>query len=68
MNPLIKYKNKIKIVNMKELCLLIIVIWFIATLLILRFTPNDKISVMGNFFKKILSVLPISKIIESFKK
>jgi hypothetical protein len=53
---------------MDKLNLLIIVVWFIVSLLILRFTPNDKISAMGNFFKKILSVLPISKIIESFKK
>jgi hypothetical protein len=53
---------------MDKLNLLIIVVWFIVSLLILRFTPIDKIIAIGNFFKKILSVLPISKIIELFKK
>ena len=53
---------------MNEICLTIIGVWFIVSLLILRFTPNDKITVIGNFYKKILSVLPLSKIIENFKK
>ena len=53
---------------MSEISLLIIVCWFIGTLLILRFTPIEKIKVIGTFFKKILSVLPISRIIENFRK
>jgi len=39
---------------MNEINLMIMVVWFIVTLLVLRWTPNDKIREIGNFFKKIL--------------
>jgi len=33
---------------------IVFVVWFIVTLLILRFTPIEKIKEIGDFFKKIL--------------
>lgn len=53
---------------MIEFKFVMVVVWFIVTLLILRFTPNDKIKEIGNFYKKVLSILPLSKIFEIFKK
>lgn len=46
---------------------IVIVVWFIITLLILRYTPIEKIKEIGNFFKKILSVVSLSKFIDIFK-
>lgn len=43
-------------------------IWFVTVLLILRFTPNNKIREMGNFFKKVSSLIPFSKIIDKFRE
>lgn len=40
---------------------------FILAMLILRFTPNEKIKVMGDFFKKVLPRLPLSEMIKSLK-
>ena len=52
---------------MSEISLMIIVVWFILTLLVLRWTPNNKIREIGNFFKQILSVIPLSKFFDLFK-
>jgi len=43
-------------------------IWFTVVLLILRWTPNDKIRAMGDFFKKVIPTIPFTKIIDRFKK
>lgn len=33
-------------------------IWSIMVIIILRFTPNDKIEAIGNFFEKVLPGAP----------
>lgn len=42
--------------------------WFIIVMIILRFTPNNKIKVMGDFFAKILPRLPITTILKHWSK
>lgn len=42
--------------------------FIIIVILILRKTDNDKIKEIGNFFKKVLPTIPITKIVELFKK
>lgn len=42
-------------------------VWFIIVLIILRFTPNDKIRAMGDFFKKVLALIPFSDIIDKLR-
>lgn len=51
-----------------ETLMLYTFIFMIIAMIILRFTPNDKINVMGNFFKKVMPTIPLSKIVEAFKK
>lgn len=51
---------------MSEISLLIIAGCYIASLLILRFTPNDKIEQMGKFYGKRGIKIPFKDIIKMF--
>ena len=42
--------------------------WITIIILILRKTDNDKIDKIGNFLKKVLPTIPITKIVELLKK
>lgn len=42
--------------------LIVLGAFFIASLLILRMTPNDKIKEMAKFYKKILPSIPFTKL------
>lgn len=49
---------------------ILLFLWFLSTMLLLRFTPNDKIKAMSGFYKVILPRLPkkdILKILRSIK-
>jgi len=37
-------------------------IWSLVLVVFLRFTPNDKIRLIGDFFKKVMPTIPFSKI------
>lgn len=37
-------------------------IWSLVLVVFLRFTPNDKIKLIGDFFKKVLPTIPFTKI------
>lgn len=37
-------------------------IWSLVLVVILRFTPNDKIKLIGDFFKKVIPTIPFTKI------
>lgn len=37
-------------------------IWSLVLVVFLRFTPNDKIKLIGDFFKKVLPSIPFTKI------
>jgi len=56
-----------KLNNMKT-NFLYFLIWSVVLLVFLRFTPNDKIVLIGDFFKKIITPLavPISLVIGAF--
>ncbi len=47
---------------MTDSTLIIIGLLFLASLLILRKTPNDKINEIGKFYKKILPSIPFTKL------
>ncbi len=42
--------------------------FIIIVILILRKTDNDKIKEIGNFLKKVLPTIPITKIVELLQK
>jgi len=44
--------------NPSVVVILLLCITFVLTLIILRFTPNKKIKLIGNFFKQVLPHLP----------
>jgi hypothetical protein len=50
-----------------ESTLLIFFGGIIIILIILRFTPNNKIGLMANFFHKVLPKIPFSEIIKALK-
>lgn len=37
-------------------------IWSLVLVVLLRFTPNDKIKLIGDFFRKVLPSIPFTKI------
>lgn len=37
-------------------------IWSLVLVVFLRFTPNDKIKLIGDFFKKVIPTIPFTKI------
>jgi len=45
-----------------------ILIWFLVVMVILRFTPEQKIKAMADFFNKVLPKFPISDIVKFWKK
>lgn len=45
-----------------ETYLLYFLIWISLMATLLRFTPNAKIDHMGDFFKKVIPTIPVSKI------
>ena len=47
---------------------LMLLTWITIIILILRKTDNDKIDKIGNFLKKVLPTIPITKIVELLKK
>jgi hypothetical protein len=48
--------------------LLIVLLWVTLNTMILTFVPTHKIHIIGDFFKKILGVLPITGIIKMLQK
>jgi len=40
----------------------------LGSMLVLRFTPNERIKAMGDFYKKILPRLPLIDIFKLFRK
>lgn len=44
--------------------IIIILIWFIIVLLILKKTDDEKIKLIGDFFRKIMPRIPVAQIIE----
>lgn len=51
---------------MKEMQYLLM--FLLAVMLILRFTPNDKIKAMSHFFKDFFPKVPVTDILKIFKK
>ena len=45
-----------------------LLLFLLAVMLILRFTPNDKIREMARFFKDFFPKVPITDILKIFKK
>jgi len=41
-------------------------IWSLVLVVFLRFTPNDKIKLIGDFFKKVIPTIPFTKIFGIF--
>ena len=60
------HKDYQKQKDMNTETLLAIVI--LGSMLVLRFTPNERIKAMGDFYKKILPRLPLTDIFRQFRK
>lgn len=46
----------------------ILAIVVLGSMLVLRFTPNERIKAMGDFYKKILPRIPFTDIIKLLRK
>lgn len=47
---------------------LYVLIWSLALVVYLTQLPKWRLDAFGNFLKKVLGILPISKVIEAFRK
>lgn len=52
--------------NDKQFFSILLFLFLLAVMLILRFTPNDKIIAMAYFFKDFLPRIPITDILKIF--
>lgn len=54
--------NKVQYIEIMNETVLYFLIWSLVLVVFLRFTPNDKIKLIGDFFKKVIPTIPFTKI------